>query len=122
MISPAAPLNAISVDVEDWLQSTIDPELPLTDRFPDSTRRILEAFARRGVLGTFFILGLAAEKAPAVVREIADAGHEIQSHGYGHRLVYTLTPEQFREDLLRARRLLEDMTGRAITGTPCRPR
>lgn len=109
-------INAISVDVEDWLQSTIDPELPLTDRFHFSTRRVLEAFARRGVRGTFFILGLAAEKAPDLVREIYAAGHEIQSHGYGHRLVYTQTPEQFRQDLDRARKLLEDMVGARVSG------
>lgn len=114
---PAAPcVNAISVDVEDWLQSTIDPELPLTERFHHSTRRVLQAFADRSVKGTFFVLGLAAEKAPKLVREIADAGHEVQSHGYGHRLVYTLTPEQFRTDLERAKRLLEDITGREING------
>ena len=109
-------LNAISVDVEDWLQSTVDPELPLTDRFFTSTRRVLEAFAAHGVRGTFFILGLAAEKAPDLVREIQQAGHEIQSHGYGHRLVHTLTPEQFREDLTRSKAILEDMTGLPITG------
>ncbi|MBW7905037.1 MAG: DUF3473 domain-containing protein [Phycisphaerae bacterium] len=112
----AAALNAISVDVEDWLQSTIDPELPLTDRFHHSTRLVLEAFAKRGVKSTCFILGLAAEKAPGLVREIRAAGHEIQSHGYGHRLVYTQTPEQFRQDIDRARKLLEDLTGARITG------
>lgn len=111
-----APLNAISVDVEDWLQSTIDPTLPLTDRFRHSTRRVLEAFAARNVKGTFFILGLAAEKAPDLVREIAQAGHEVQSHGYGHQLVYLLTPREFREDLDRSKKMLEDMTGSAITG------
>ena len=109
-------LNAISVDVEDWLQSTVDPELPLTDRFFTSTRRVLEAFAAHDVRGTFFVLGLAAEKAPDLVREIQQAGHEIQSHGYGHRLVHTLTPDEFREDLTRSKAILEDMTGQRITG------
>ncbi len=109
-------VNAISVDVEDWLQSTIDPALPLTDRFPHSTRAVLEAFATRGVKGTFFILGLAAEKAADLVREIQQAGHEIQSHGYGHQLLHKLTPDEFRQDLNRSKKLLADMTGRAITG------
>lgn len=108
--------NAISVDVEDWLQSTVDPELPLTERFFASTRKVLQAFADDGVRGTFFILGLAAEKAPELVREIQQAGHEIQSHGYGHRLVYTLTRDQFRDDLARSKKMLEDLTGRPITG------
>lgn len=108
--------NSISVDVEDWLQSTVDPNLPLTDRFYRNTHRVLEAFAGFGVRGTFFVLGLAAEKAPNIVREIQEAGHEVQSHGYGHRLVHTLTPEQFRADLERSKKLLEDITGSAITG------
>lgn len=110
------PHNAISVDVEDWLQSTIDPTLPLTDRFYHSTRKVLAAFERHAVRGTFFVLGLAAEKAPDLVREIQQAGHEIQSHGYGHRLVYAITPEEFRQDLDRSKKLLEDMTGQAVTG------
>lgn len=110
------PLNAISVDVEDWLQSTIDPSLPLTERFRHSTRKVLEAFAARDVKGTFFILGLAAEKAPDLVREITAAGHEVQSHGYGHHLVYTLTPREFRDDLDRSKKMLEDLTGAPITG------
>lgn len=109
-------LNAISVDVEDWLQSTLSPELPLTDRFRHSTARVLEAFGHHGVRGTFFVLGLAAEKAPDVVRAIQGAGHEVQSHGYGHRRVYNLTPETFREDLERSKKLLEDITGVAVCG------
>ena len=115
-VNETKPINAISVDVEDWLQSTIDPELPLTDRFRRSTAAVLEAFAARNVRGTFFVLGLAAEKAPEIVREIQQAGHEIQSHGYGHRLVYDQTPEEFRADLDRSKKLLEDMTGQRITG------
>lgn len=112
----AQPLNSISVDVEDWLQSTIDPKLPLTDRFYANTRKVLEAFAARNVRATFFVLGLAAEKAPQMVREIQEAGHEIQSHGYGHELVYTLDPKRFRADLDRSKKLLEDITGREIVG------
>jgi peptidoglycan/xylan/chitin deacetylase (PgdA/CDA1 family) len=105
------PLNAVSVDVEDWLQSTIDPRLPLTERFHVNTRKVLEAFARRDVKGTFFVLGLAAEQAPEIVRAIRDAGHEVQSHGYGHELITTLTPERFRADIDRSKKLLEDLIG-----------
>jgi polysaccharide deacetylase family protein (PEP-CTERM system associated) len=110
----ARVINGISVDVEDWLQSTIDPYLPLTPLFYKNTQKVLEAFAARGVRGTFFVLGLAAEMAPGMVREIQAAGHEVQSHGYGHELVFTQTPEQFRADLERAKKLLEDLTGHEI--------
>lgn len=109
-------INAISVDVEDWLQSTIDPKLPLTNRFYINTRKILEAFEARGVKGTFFVLGLAAEQAPEMVREIHGAGHEVQSHGYGHELITTISPEHFRADVERSKKLLEDIIGEAITG------
>lgn len=108
--------NAITVDVEDWLQSTVDPDLPLTRHFIHNTRKVLQAFEACGVRATFFILGLAAEKTPDLVREIQAAGHEIQSHGYGHRLVHTLTPEQFRQDLDRSKKLLEDIAGTPVVG------
>lgn len=109
-------LHAISVDVEDWYQSTIDPEAELSDRFERSTAKVLEAFAAAGVRATFFVLGLAAEKAPRVARSIADAGHEVQSHGYGHVEVFKLSEGEFRQDLLRAKGMLEDQTGREIIG------
>ncbi len=109
-------LHAISVDVEDWYQSTIDPGAELSDRFARSTDRVLEAFAAADVKATFFVLGLAAEKAPQIVSLIADAGHEIQSHGYGHVEVFKLSEEQFRQDLIRAKKMLEDRTGREIIG------
>ncbi len=77
---------------------------------------MLEAFARRGVRGTFFILGLAADYAPSLVREILAAGHEIQSYGHGHRLVSTLSPEQLHQDLDRSKQRLEDLTGVEVFG------
>ena len=109
-------LNAITVDVEDWLQSTIDPHLPLTDRFRANTQKVLAAFAAHGVRGTFFVLGLAAEKDPQLVREILAAGHDVQSHGYGHELLYHMSPFQFRADLDRSKKLLEDLIGQEIYG------
>ena len=126
-MNPATPLpgssirHAVSVDVEDWYQSTIDPESPLSDRFERSAMKVLETFENHAVRGTFFVLGLAAEKAPSVIRSIASAGHEIQSHGYGHRLNYGLDEAALREDLTRAKRLLEDLVGTEVFGyrAPC---
>lgn len=108
--------HAISVDVEDWYQSTIDPTADLSGRFERSTAKVLEAFEARGVKGTFFVLGLAAEKSPGVVRALAEAGHEVQSHGYGHVELFQLQAEAFRQDLLRAKGLLEDLVGSEIFG------
>ena len=109
-------LHGISVDVEDWYQSTIDATAPLSDRFRCSTRKVLDALAATEVKATFFVLGLAAEKDPEVVRQIASARHEVQSHGYGHVEAFKLSPQEFRQDLLRAKGLLEDLTGGAIFG------
>lgn len=116
MKTEATVQHAISVDVEDWYQGAIDHSAEVTDQFVPSVRRILRAFEDAGVRGTFFVLGRAAEVAPHIVGEIAAAGHEIQSHGYAHQLTYDLTPEQFRQDLLRAKGLLEDQAGREVFG------
>lgn len=112
----ARVLNAVTVDVEDWPQSVMDPTLPLTDCFRANTRKLLAAFAARSVRGTFFVLGLAADKAPDLVREIQAAGHEIQSHGWGHELIHTQTPAQFRQSVERSKKLLEDITGAEVYG------
>lgn len=113
--------HAISVDVEDWYQSTIDVDANLSDRFRASTQKILEAFGARGVRGTFFILGLVAEKTPDVVRDIARAGHEVQSHGYSHNDNRQMTKDQLRKDLLHAKKLIEDIAGCEVYGyrAPC---
>lgn len=111
----ARVVNALTVDVEDWVQSVLDPDLPLTDNFVRNTHDILELLERCGVRATFFVLGLAAERAPGLVRDIQAGGHEIQSHGYGHRLLHTLTRDQIALDIARSKRLLEDITGVAVT-------
>ena len=107
-------LHGLSVDVEDWYQSTIDVGASIADVFERNTARVLETFGAHGVRGTFFVLGLAAEKAPHVVKAIADAGHEIQSHGYGHRLNFEMDEAGLREDLSRNKALLEDLIGTEV--------
>lgn len=109
------PINALTIDVEDWAQACVDPSLEITSRFVHNTRLILSDLAAANVRATFFVLGLAAEKAPYLIREILQVGHEVQCHGYGHRLLQTLTPSELRTDLNRAKKLLEDLTGSAIT-------
>ncbi len=109
-------INAVTVDVEDWIQSVFDNDAPLTDRFVTNTERVLSLFERCGVRGTFFVLGLAAEKAPELIRRIQASGHEVQSHGYAHRLIHTQTKAQLYDDLDRSKKLLEDITGSPITG------
>jgi polysaccharide deacetylase family protein (PEP-CTERM system associated) len=117
MKSPAEKsLNALTIDVEDWIQSVYNVDAPLTDCFIRNTHRILELLDHPKVKATFFVLGLAAEKSPNLVRAIHAAGHEVQSHGFGHRLIHNQTRPQFRDDLRRSKLLLEDLIGQPITG------
>lgn len=110
--------NALSFDVEEYFQvSNFETLIPREswDEYPsrvvESTRRILELLDGAGVRATFFVLGWVAERHPDLVREIHGCGHEIASHGYWHRLVYSNTPAEFREDVLRARTVLDEICG-----------
>ncbi len=118
-----ATLNALSVDIEDWFQvGAFETVIRRSDwdslpcRVEPNTDAVLALFADCGVTGTFFTLGWVAERYPALIRRIADAGHEVASHGYDHARVFTLTPEQFAADLERTRKLLEDAGGQPVTG------
>lgn len=103
--------NCFTIDLEDWGQSTLGPSTPLTDRVVRNTQRMLDLLACHDVRATFFVLGLVAEKFPDTVRAVHAAGHEIASHGYGHELVFHLTPETFRVDVQRSMELIELVTG-----------
>ncbi len=117
------PINALTVDVEDYYQvesfTDVVPRekwagwAPRIDR---NTDKILSLFDDRGVYGTFFILGWVAERNPQIVRRIADAGHEIACHSYGHHLIQNQTQAEFRADLIRAKRLIEDQSGQMVIG------
>ena len=113
----------MTIDVEDYFHvSAFDGVVPRSrwDRFESrvcaNTDRVLTIFADADVRATFFVLGWVAERYPALVRRIAAAGHEIASHGYAHRLVYDQSVEAFREDVRRAKRLLEDVAGVPVDG------
>jgi polysaccharide deacetylase family protein (PEP-CTERM system associated) len=115
--------NALSVDVEDWFQvgafeTVIDRDSwdSRECRVERNTDAVLALFDDAGIKGTFFTLGWVAERYPALMRRIVDAGHEIASHGYGHDRVFTFTPKQFADDLERSRKLIEDTSGVLVTG------
>ncbi len=115
--------NALSVDVEDWFQvgafeSVIDRKDwdGLECRVEANTDKILAMFDVAGVTGTFFTLGWVAERYPALIRRIAERGHEIASHGWDHKRVFAMTPAEFTSDLRRAREVLQDISGSAVTG------
>lgn len=118
-----SPINAFTVDVEDYfhvaaLSSAITRESWPTheSRVERNTERLLALLADRGVRGTFFVLGWVAERSPGLVRRIAAGGHEIACHGFSHQLIYQQAREEFREETVRAKRLLEDLIGEAVLG------
>ena len=77
---------------------------------------MLSLLAERGIHGTFFVLGWVAERLPALVRRIAESGHEVACHGYSHQLIYTQSRAEFREETLRAKQCLEEITGQPVLG------
>jgi polysaccharide deacetylase family protein (PEP-CTERM system associated) len=116
-------VNAMTIDVEDYFQVSAFERVVPRDRWHEyesrvaaNTDRVLGILAEASVHATFFVLGWVAERDPSIVRRISAEGHEVASHGYGHRLVYDQTPDEFREDVRRAKSLLEDIIGKPVLG------
>lgn len=115
--------NAFSVDVEDYFQvRSFESLIPYSSwdsyelRVGDSTRRLLELLAKHNVKGTFFVLGWNAGKDVGLVRDIFRAGHEVASHGWTHRPLYCMSPEEFRAEVTNTKAALEDITGARVMG------
>jgi len=115
--------NALTVDVEDYFHvAALAPNIhrdswaSRESRVVDNTQKLLAIFEQFDVRGTFFVLGWVAEKYPQLVRDIVARGHEIACHGFSHRLVYEQSPKEFYEETLRAKYLLEDITGSRVDG------
>jgi polysaccharide deacetylase family protein (PEP-CTERM system associated) len=115
--------HVFTVDVEDYFHVNAFERIidrSDWDRFPTRVERntdiILELLDRHGAKGTFFTLGWVADKHPGVVRRIADAGHEIASHGWWHRKVTSVSREEFREDVYSSRMILEQISGYSVVG------
>lgn len=115
--------NALTFDVEDYFHVESAASIVRPTQWPAyvprvdaNTRRILEILERATVKATFFVLGWVAERHPSLVREIAQHGHEVACHSYAHRLVYTMTPGEFREDVRRARAAIEDAASVRVVG------
>jgi polysaccharide deacetylase family protein (PEP-CTERM system associated) len=115
--------NAMTVDVEDYFQVAAFencirredwPRWPV--RVEGNTKRVLELFERHRVHATFFVLGWVAERFPGLVRDIAAAGHEVASHGFGHERLTTISRGKFRDGIVRTKHLLEDISGSAVQG------
>jgi polysaccharide deacetylase family protein (PEP-CTERM system associated) len=115
--------NAMTIDVEDYFQvSAFEQHIPrdhwntLPCRVESNVDRILTLLDAEDIKATFFTLGWIAERFPATVRRIVDGGHELASHGYGHRRASDQSPEEFRLDVTHSKALLEDIGGKPVLG------
>jgi polysaccharide deacetylase family protein (PEP-CTERM system associated) len=115
--------NALSIDVEDYFQVSAFALHIDRARWDDMPRRVernvdrlLDLLERYGAHATFFTLGWIAERHPQMVRRIAAAGHEVASHGYAHRRATELDRDAFADDISKAKRILEDITGEPVDG------
>ena len=115
--------NALTIDVEDYFQvSAFAPYIARSDwdqrecRVERNVDRILAMLDQQQTQATFFTLGWIAERYPQLIRRIADQGHEVASHGYGHQRATELNEADFQIDVDRAKQVLEDVCGVAVTG------
>lgn len=115
--------SIFSVDVEDWfhiLDVPAAPDISEWDSLPSHVERnfmkLLDLFSKKNVKVTCFFLGYIARCFPGLVKEAYARGHEIASHGYAHRLIYQMSPQEFLVDLLQSKKLLEDLIGKEVIG------
>ena len=115
--------SIFSIDVEDWfhiLDAPAAPDISQWNRQPSCVERnfikLLDLLGEQNVQATCFFLGYVAERFPHLVREASERGHEVASHGYGHQLIYTMTPQTFFEDTKKSKTILENITGKPVLG------
>ena len=115
--------HVFTVDVEEHFQVSAFEHVvsrtqwgSLPSRVERNTEILLNLLARRGIAGTFFTLGWIAERHPALVRRISEAGHELASHGWWHRRITKLTRKEFRRDIRSSKEILEDVSGQPVLG------
>ena len=114
--------NCLTVDVEDYFHVTaFEDRICRKDwdkyecRVESNTNHLLSIFDDVEVRGTFFVLGWVAERYPALIRRILEAGHEIACHGYWHQLIYNLKPEEFEKDILDSKEAIYNACGVEVT-------
>jgi polysaccharide deacetylase family protein (PEP-CTERM system associated) len=113
--SAEMPLAAFTVDVEDWYQSCVDFDAPITERVVRNVERLLELLDEAAVKATFFVQGRVAETFPKLVRDLIGEGHEIQSHGYSHKPLSKMSRSDLRDEIERSKKVVEDAAGTEVT-------
>ena len=115
--------NILTFDVEEYFHASAFEKVVTPDRWPQlesrverNVEKILDLLERYQVRATFFVLGWIGKHHPWVVKKIAALGHEVACHGYDHRLVYQMSPDDFRRQLSRSIDILQELTGKKILG------
>jgi polysaccharide deacetylase family protein (PEP-CTERM system associated) len=115
--------NYLSIDVEDYFQVSAFEGVSPPDNWHNqpfraerNTSLVLDILAEKQTRATFFVLGWIARKCPSLVKKISAAGHEIASHGFGHRRVSTQDRTVFRKDVRDSKKILEDLSGQQVLG------
>lgn len=115
--------GALTIDLEEYFQVSAFESIIARDEWPnyasrvqDATHKLLQMFADHEAQATFFCLGVVARDHPSLIKEIAEHGHEIASHGWGHARVHTLSERTFTDDIQKSKHLLEDITGVPVRG------
>jgi polysaccharide deacetylase family protein (PEP-CTERM system associated) len=106
---------AFTVDVEDWYQSTVDFDAPISDRVLRNMDRVRAILDEYGIKGTMFVQGKVAQTFPRLIQELAEEGHEIQSHGHSHRPLYSMDRAALKNELEWAIKTVEDACGVRVT-------
>ena len=108
--------HILTVDVEDWPQSTLNHNLPISYRVVANTHALLGLLNETNTRATFFILGKVAEAHPRLAGEIAAQGHEVATHGYSHESIQTMPESIFRDELHRSVEVLRQQSGQPVLG------
>ncbi len=115
--------NALTIDVEDYFHvSAFENNIErhswekMPQRALSNTHRVLDILDYWGLRGTFFVLGWVAKRHPGLVKRIASAGHEVACHGYAHQRITTMTRQELEQDVTKARKLLQDLSGQPVDG------
>lgn len=108
-------MNILTFDIEDWYNCDFISQDFAWDKYEvriyEGVDRILEELDRRKLKATFFCLGWLAEKHPDVIRRIHRCGHHVGCHSYQHELAFRFGRNEFREDTMKAKSLIEDVIG-----------
>ena len=92
------------------------PDDSLPRRYPEMMETILAFLEERNIKATVFTVGSLAKKDPETIRKVCAAGHEIAHHSYDHVTLDKQNPAVFREDTRKAKEIIEDTTGEAVSG------